>query len=183
MIVGVTGPAGAGKDTVSDYIEQKYSFKHISGGNVLREMLTAIGFNPKKEAVSDLGALLRKNYGTDAILQLVIQKGGTTDIVVSGFRSLGEARLIQRSGGLILFVDAPQVMRHERIAVRARPDELNTDMMATDKKEAKSKNSLEESLDDIRPLADFTIVNDGSIEQLHTRIDAVFSKLPRQTSS
>ena len=44
MIIGLTGRAGAGKDTVADYLVENYGFKKLSFASTLKEMLAVAGF-------------------------------------------------------------------------------------------------------------------------------------------
>lgn len=177
MIIGISGALGSGKDTCAEYIEQTFGYKHVSGGDLLRAMLTQIGFEPKKGAVSDLGVLLRRNYGPDAMLKLVVNSGGSSNIVNSGFRSPEEAKLIKESGGIIIFIEASQKLRHERVLARSRADDADINLVLLDDKEAKSNDMLADSLEDVRIMSDFIIANDSSLESLYAKIDAIFLKI------
>lgn len=170
MIIGISGPTGSGKDTAANFIETEFDFKHVSGGDVLRELLQRIGFEPKKEAVGDLGTLLRNNYGADAILKLVMEKGGARNIIVNGFRSPEEAKLIQQAGGVVIYIDAPEATRHDRVIIRSRDGENSERVKAIEKKELHSENKLAESLIDVRSISDATITNDGSVEHFYAQV-------------
>lgn len=177
MIIAISGPTGSGKDTAANFIEKEFGFQHISGGNILREMLEKIGFQPKKEAVGDLGNLLRNNYGVDAIFKLVLEKAKSGDIVNSGFRSPAEGALIKNAGGFIIYIDAPESERHVRVLERSRDGENAREVQAIENKEAYSDNKLNESLSDVREMADIIISNDGSIDDFYAKIQAEVSLL------
>ncbi len=177
MIIAISGPTGSGKDTAADFIEKEFGFRHISGGNILRNMLERIGFEPKKEAVGDLGNLLRNNYGVDAIFKLVLEQAKSVDIVNSGFRSPAEGHLIKDAGGFILYIDAIEAARHQRVLDRSRDGESVNAVQAIEKKEAFSENKLNESLADVRAMADIIITNDGSIEDFHEKLRVAISSL------
>ena len=170
MIIAISGPTGSGKDTAANFIEKEFGFQHISGGNILRDMLEKIGFEPKKEAVGDLGNLLRKNYGNDAIFKLVLEKAKTGSIVNSGFRSPAEGALIKNAGGFIIYIDAFESERHARVLKRSRDNENADEVQAIEKKETYSENKLNESLVDVRDMADVIISNDGSISDFCEKI-------------
>jgi len=42
MIIGVNGFIGSGKDTVSDYLQQKYGFEHVSFADTLKQAVSAV---------------------------------------------------------------------------------------------------------------------------------------------
>ena len=44
MIIGISGKAGSGKDTVADYLVQSYGFTKVSFASTLKNMLSAAGF-------------------------------------------------------------------------------------------------------------------------------------------
>lgn len=99
MIIGITGPSGAGKDTAAEYIEKEYGFKHVSGGDILREKLQSIGLEPKRTVLGDFGTFIRTHYGADAVLKMVKERADGEVIVTTGFRSIEEARIIAGSAG------------------------------------------------------------------------------------
>lgn len=49
MIIGITGPIGAGKHTAAVYIEKTCGFVHVSGGDIIREMLRSLKLEPTKK--------------------------------------------------------------------------------------------------------------------------------------
>lgn len=177
MIIGITGPTGSGKDTAASFIEKEFNFQHVSGGDILREFLTQIGFEPKKEAVGDLGTLLRNNYGADAILGLVLARAKKGNVVNSGFRSPEEARLIKKAGGYIIYVDAPETTRYARVLERSREGESMDAILAIEKKESQSDNKLAESLVDVYSIADVIVTNDSSIDNFYAKIKDVVKSL------
>lgn len=182
MIIGISGPTGSGKDTAANLIEEEFDFKHVSGGGVLRELLQRIGFEPKKEAVGDLGTLLRNNYGADAVLKLVMEKGGTSNIIISGFRSPEEAMLIKQAGGVVIYIDAPEDTRHERVIIRSRDGENSERVKAIEKKESHSENKLAESLVDVRSISDAILSNNDSIEHFYAQIRETVLELTNSLS-
>lgn len=183
MIIGISGPTGSGKDTAANFIEKEFHFKHISGGDVLRDLLRRIGFEPKKEAVGDLGTLLRINYGSDAILKLVMDQGGSGNIIISGFRSPEEAKLIKQAGGVIIYIEAREETRHQRVITRSRESEDSERIKAIEKKESQSSNKLAESLIDIRSISDAIILNDSSVEDFYEKLKDIVPLLVKSATS
>jgi adenylate kinase len=181
MIIAITGPAGAGKDTAAAYLEKKFGIPHISGGDILREMLTSLGLEPRKAALGPFGTFLRTQYGADIIIKMGIAKAKGGSFVANGFRSPAEATLFKESGAFIIYIDAPEGERHERIGARARGDDVKEIhlLRALDDQERGSQSPVGENLEDIRPMADVVIVNDGSLEDLYEKLDNVSDQLEK----
>ena len=47
-LIGITGPAGAGKDTVGRHLVFEYGFAQYAFAKPIKDMLSVIGFNAKK---------------------------------------------------------------------------------------------------------------------------------------
>ena len=179
MIIGITGPAGAGKDSAAAYISEKLSIPHISGGDIIREMLRGAGLEPTKTAVVNFGVYLRANYGLDAVARRAIEKAdGNENFIYSGFRSIPEAEVAKNEGKLV-YIDAPDELRYERIANRSRNgDALNVGAMKlNDAKEVGAKAIESENLEEVKLIADIIIINDGTVEEFHAKLDDLCASL------
>ena len=177
MIIGIAGPSGAGKDTAAEYLAAKFRFSHISGGDVLRQIFVELGLEPTKPAIGDFAQLLRTHFGADAIIQAVIAMTKGKDTVVSGFRSPAETKVVQENGGLIIYIDAPEAVRHARILERARPgDPVDTEGLAALEAREASMNAAGENVAAMKETADIVIVNDGSAAELYSQLDAALKE-------
>ncbi|MEO6109798.1 MAG: nucleoside monophosphate kinase [Candidatus Saccharimonadales bacterium] len=174
MIIGITGPAGAGKDTSADYIADRFSIFHVSGGDILRDMLTDAGLEPKKAALGPFGVFVRHMYGADEIAKRVVKKAeGKSNVLYSGFRSQAEAEAVHARKGILLYIDAPSTLRHVRIGERARDgDEIDPKVLdALDAQESTPGAIENENLPAVKAIADKVIMNDGTLEDLHAKLD------------
>jgi dephospho-CoA kinase len=186
LIIGLTGPAGAGKDISAEYISRKLSVEHHSGGDVIRTMLTGLNLPVIKTAVVAFGNFLRENYGTDYIASRAVgieedKKG----VVYSGFRSPSEAQYVKDHGGFIVYIDAPTEVRHERILDRRRSDDTNDQekLNQIDQKELQAQDDAGENLEKVKALADFTVINDSDLDSLHKKLDEITEKLIAKTAA
>lgn len=176
MIIGICGPSGAGKDTAGAMLEHELGYTHVSGGDILREMLSSLGLEPKKTALGPFGEFIRANYGLEPLFERVMQKGrGGNNIVVTGFRAPDEARLIQAQGGLVIYVDANADIRYERIVARSRAADAisREDFMKVDRQEQSGSKGTDQNLTVIKELTDvIAVVNEGTVEELAEKIRA-----------
>lgn len=65
----------------------------------------------------------RRSRGAGALVQEALAHHGRP-LIVSGLRSLGEAKAIRQAGGILLFIDAPLEVRYERMRSRQRDQEV-----------------------------------------------------------
>jgi dephospho-CoA kinase len=179
-IIGITGPAGSGKDTASEYIAEQLGIKHSSGGDHLRRMLVSLGLEPKKTALGDFGTFLRIHYGADTVVRPTIELGGNdTAVIHSGLRSPSEAQVILNMDGVLIYVDAPRDIRHALIQQRQRPGDIGHSraLKVLDKQEGSGITHTEEDLETVKSMATVIIDNSGTIENFKQQLDAVCTEI------
>jgi dephospho-CoA kinase len=179
MIIGIAGPSGAGKDTAAAYVENKLHYQHISGGNVIREIFIQLGLEPTRPAVGDFAQLLRKHFGADAIVKAIIAMSNDKNVIVSGFRSPLETKVVQDNGGIIIYIDALPEVRCQRILLRSRPGDPTTTEEFSDLDARESgADSSGENVGSIKATADIVIANNGSVEDMHGELERILRTLP-----
>ena len=173
MIIGLTGLAFAGKDTVGAYLARAHNFSLVAFADPIRDALMAafsldpLVFRPElKEIVIDrLGKSprqLMQLFGTEFGRQMIKPtiwtemmerrirhsiQAGDCDIVITDVRFWTEAALIARLGGQIWRINRPAA---DTTAHTGHVSE--TEMAAIP--------------------AHATLTNDGTLEQLYEQIDA-----------
>lgn len=134
QLVGITGKAGAGKDTIADYLVREQGFNKLSFADTLKRMLALAGMPEPtnrddkeklipgfeftwREAAQKLGTEWGRALDPDIwikILELRIQRETALDaaypgvkpsrFVLSDVRFDNEAEMIRRLGGQVLHV-------------------------------------------------------------------------------
>lgn len=124
MILGIAGPAGAGKDTVADYLVAQHGFVKLAFAGPLKEMLAVAGFaEPAERALKEAlvpgfdfswrraaqalgtewGRVLDPAIWTKIIARRIdILSEQRRHVVLSDVRFANEASLIRGLGGSIL---------------------------------------------------------------------------------
>jgi hypothetical protein len=126
ILAGVTGKAGAGKDTIADCLVREHGFTKLSFAGPLKAMLAAAGMPEPasradkekplpgfdfswREAAQKLGTEWGRSLDSDIWVKLVEQQ--LVDLldrdyryVLSDVRFENEAAMIRRLGGTMLFV-------------------------------------------------------------------------------
>ena len=178
IVVGITGPWGAGKDTSANYLAETMDIPHVSGSEIVKEMLRATGLAVTKETVRAFSIFLRSQYGPSIVIDKAIARSKQQGVIVSGFRSPAEARVIKSHGGIIIYIEAGSTVRYRRNKQRSRVGDPTVMQQFTklDKMESGGAED-DESLEAIKTMADFIIVNESTIEELNSKLDGVGSKI------
>ena len=184
MIIGLTGKNGAGKGEVASFLRDK-SFYYYSLSDVIREELESKGLPVTRENLIAAGNELRESHGPDILARMTLKKiDPNRNYVIDSIRNPAEVTALKQSGDFVLLnVDAPTEMRFERIRSRAREQDPKTleDFIRVEEAEKQSSSRHRQSIEDCQSMADFTIVNDGPLESLQSKIIDVISKALRQS--
>jgi dephospho-CoA kinase len=181
MIIGVTGTNGAGKGTVVDYLVAK-GFKHYSVSGRLAEEVRKRGLPVDRPQLRLMGNEMREKYGAEYPNKLFLeeaQKEGITDLIIESIRSIKAAENIHENGGILLAVDADRKLRYERAVLRGSgKDKVDFDTWVT-QEEVEWHNEVAHDMNvpGVIALADYTLENKGTLEELHAQIDEVLAKI------
>lgn len=180
-IVTLVGMPGAGKSSCVEYLEKK-GWPSVYFGGITIDEIKARGLEVnetnEKMVREDIRA---KEGGIGAYAPRIIKKinalaeNGHQIIVADGLYSWSEYKIFKERFGdsaIIIAIAAPRQDRHSRLARRAvRP--------LTDKEVTSREYAEIENIEKGGPIAnaDYTIVNDGSKEEMLAKLDSILRKL------
>ena len=172
MIIGLTGAAMSGKDTVGAYLQKTHAFAPTAFADPIRTMLIAgldlepYHFRPenKESVIAQLNCSPRRlmqTLGTDWGRHIVADSLWTDimarrlraadhlgeDVVITDVRFLSEADLVKRLGGEVWRVIRPGAATTEHSAHRSEREQSDISV-------------------------DRSLINNGTLEQLYEQIDA-----------
>lgn len=175
----LVGMPGAGKSLCARHLEERGFFQYRFGGIVVDEVLRrGLPLTPDNERL--VREELRANEGMDAIARraLPLLKAALenhSSIVIDGLYSWSEYKLLRRELGASIVVAAivsARPLRHARLASRQErpltPEEA-------DKRDWLEIENLEKG--GSIAIADYTLVNDGSPDELLAKLDALIDYL------
>lgn len=175
-IIGLSGTFASGKNTLSQYLVEKYHYLHISTADMVRDEAQRLHGSIERPVLHETAKALRQSRGAGVLVELAIEvyeskKADYAGVVISDMRSLGEAKAIKAAGGLLLFVDAPIELRYQRMVSRKRDDETKLTLDEFKAQEAKELQSTDTSdaafnLLGIRDMSDCLLTNQSSPEAL-----------------
>jgi len=178
QLLAIVGMPGAGKSVVVDYLRGKGWIVVHFGGVTMRELeRRGLAVNEKNERA--VREDLRKRHGMEAFAKLSMEevlnglsKGPT---VIDGLYSWSEYKFLRTQLSrrfYVVNVFTSRQIRYDRL--------LHREVRPLSHEEAEARDFAEiENLEKGGPIAmaDFTLLNDGTIDNLHSEIDKLLKLL------
>lgn len=179
MIIGLTGTNSAGKGEVANYLKRK-SFSYFSLSDEIRRELEKRGTGEDRDNLTKIGNEIRKKEGPAALAKRVIPKL-IGDCIVDSVRNPAEVDELKSLPDFkFIAIDAPVVLRFERARLRGRSE--NADSLEKFKANEERENSEDpkaQQLNKTIALADAVIINDGTLEELHKKIEETLNNFQK----
>jgi dCMP deaminase len=180
MIIGLTGKNAAGKTEVAQYLISR-GFEYHSLSDEIREETRRRGREITRDVLMELGNELRSSFGAGVLAERISAKlGSDRNYVVDSIRNPMEVQVLKRRKDFFLLaVDADQQVRFERSRVRGREGAARTldQFIEEEERELASDDPASQQLAATWRIADLVIHNDGSVEELHGRLDGIMPQL------
>ncbi len=184
-IIGLTGTMGSGKYVIMDHLKQKFNCFYVKISNVLRNEMEKRKGRLDRKTLQDSGDEMRKKYGGYILAKVSIDylPRNKELIVIDGIRNPGEIDYLRKTFGkdfVLIAVDSQPELRFERLKNRNRSDdpkmweeflEMDARDQGIDQPEygQQTRKCMEK--------ADFTIVNNGSLEEFQASIADTVQKI------
>jgi dephospho-CoA kinase len=170
MIIGVSGRNGAGKGEFIQCLERE-GFASLSLSDAIRRVLDERGLGETRERMIETGRELRAEGGPGVLAERLLEMmDPARSYAVDSVRHPAEVEALRASGRpfRLVWVDAEEATRFERIRARGRPgDPHNVDeLRALEARELASQDPAAQQLLAVRALADVTLENDRGLDQL-----------------
>ena len=182
MIIGIAGTIGAGKGTVVDYLVEKKRFAHYSSSGLLISILEERGEAVDRDGMARTAREIRAKEpnGVPELTYKKLQIDNPENAIMEALHTVGEAEFVKSVGGIILGVDADVDIRYKRISTRgSSKDNVSYEKFVSQAKR-EDDGGTDASGHNIRgaiDVADYTLMNNGSLEELHTQIDTVLQQI------
>lgn len=188
MIIGVVGKIAAGKTTVAKFFEEN-GFCRVSCSEPLIDLLThniseyswvpelPEKAEPTRERLIEFGRYLKEKYGGDVLIRLAVdKKRNCKNIIIDGVRSREEIEAIKRLDGKVIYVKARSGIRFKRLMRR----KAGKDKDIKSFEDFKAMDDAEERLyhtSELKGLADYVIVNEGTLEELRKKVKGIIEEV------
>jgi dCMP deaminase len=179
MLIGLTGRNAAGKGEVARYLQRK-SFYYYSLSDAIREEVRSRGDEPTREHLIIVGNELRQRYGSNVLAERILAKiEDDKHYVIDSIRNPAEVDTFRTAKNFKLIrIEAPAEVRFQRIISRQRESDPRTfeEFVTLENREAEGDDTSQ-NLVKVELMADYTLTNDTSLNELYPQIDQLLKKL------
>jgi dephospho-CoA kinase len=179
-VLGAVGLNGSGKDTVVDYLSQKHGWHKVSLGDITRELAIRLNKPLSSESLHEISKQYIAEQGNGFFSRMAVEKiraNGWRRIAVSGIRSEADALTFQNefeSAFFLVLVECPDEMGFKRMVSRSedRDPKSFEDFLVREREEEEIF-----KMSKAFSYAKYKIVNGGTLEEFHSRINELVSTL------
>jgi len=193
MIMGITGRIASGKGIVRAYFEEK-GFKYASVSPVVRAEAEKRGIPLERSKLQDLGNEVRAEEGGGVWMRRLIEEMDLDENqIIDGIRNPGEVvelrKLYLKKLAFYLFsVDAPQLIRYQRMLGRERPSDPKTweEFLKVDERDYREldasgqPNPFGQQVGLCMQMADYKFTNDCTVEWMRLGLNHVYREILRR---
>lgn len=178
-IIALVGMPGSGKSTAAEILKEK-GFIIIRFGDVTIDEMKRRDLEPCEENERLVRESLRKDHGMHAFAKLNLPhiKNAGDKVVLDGMYSEEEELFLKEKLGdfSIVAIHTPAEKRYERLASRTDRPLTKEETMEREKAQIENSNVL-------GPIAhaNYTLINDGDIDNLKKEIDHVLAQIAHAT--
>jgi len=179
-IIAIVGMPGSGKSLVSSYLRDK-GFPTIRFGEIIVGEVEKRGWEVNPHNEQTVREDLRRRLGMDACVRLSLEtiRGYVARqqvLIIDGLYSFSEYKTLSREFAdklIIIAVFTPKELRYRRLASREerplrREEAIERDFMEIERIEKGGPIAM----------ADFTLINDGTREQMIGEVENLLAQLP-----
>ena len=172
MFWGITGYPCAGKGEATNILKER-GFRSLSISDVLREKLKEMSVPITRENLVALANFIRERAGNGALMKMTIERIGTSNVIIESIRHPDEVLELKKAGGKFIFITAEPELRFARMVSRNREEDPQTweTFLKHERVESGKGEGSGQRIHDCEKLADITIENNGTIEELRETID------------
>lgn len=182
MLIGITGTNGSGKGTVVEYLTMQKGFSHYSARMFILEEIRTRGLPQNRNSTRDVANDLRKEHGPSYLMERLFDTAkDEPKAVLESVRTIGEAEFLKEKGAFLFAVDADRKIRYERILARgSETDHIDFDTFCLQEdREMASSDPWDMNVFGVMQMSDARIENNGTLEELHQRVDEALAKLAK----
>jgi predicted RNA binding protein with dsRBD fold (UPF0201 family)/dephospho-CoA kinase len=182
LVIGFVGFPGSGKSEATA-IAQAEGFSPVAMGDAVRLHMRKLGIKQSEKNVGRIANKLRAEHGMDAIAKMcipAIRSLKSQNVVIDGIRGIAEVSAFKnefKHDFKLIAISAGPMIRYERVKGRSRPD----DALRFQRFEEKDDRELAWGLEEALGAAEYSIQNEGTLEELRQAVSNVLERLIQQS--
>lgn len=174
ILIGLIGTIGSGKTSISDYLSKK-GYKRVVMGDLVREITKKEGLKLNRTNLLLTQKKYRTKFGSDYFIKLAVKRVKNAEKgLIDGIRTPIDATEAKKAGAIIVFIDANQRLRFERMKKRARIGFSKT--FDEFKKEQKMEFKMLNFKKTLK-YADYKLMNNGTKKEFLKKIGQLVKKI------
>ena len=183
IVFGLTGKNASGKGTVAEILKKK-NFTYHSLSDSLRDELKSLKKEETRENLIDIGNELREKGGPGVLADKLMPKlNSENNHIVDSIRnpleviSLRKETLLRRF--FLISVDANSKLRYDMLCSRGRIGDTDSweKFVEQENKEENNDDPNKQQLSRTMEMADYSIDNSGTLEELEAQVNRIISSL------
>lgn len=180
MIIALTGEKLAGKGTVAAYLAKQHEAKLLRFSQPLSDVLERLHQPNTRAELVALGTYIRQRFGDDILAQVIAKDAAALAglVIIDGMRYSAEYQICAKLPNFYLLnITAPVELRFARTKQRSeKADEAN---MTLNEFVAREQDVTEQQIQAVQTLANHTITNSGSFDELYQQVEQWLASLPQ----
>ena len=183
IVFGLTGKNASGKGTVAEILKKK-NFTYHSLSDSLRDELKSLKKEETRENLIDIGNELREKGGPGVLADKLMPKlNSENNHIVDSIRNPLEVISLRKETLLrkffLISVDANSKLRYDRLCSRGRIGDTDSweKFVEQEKKEENNDDPNKQQLSRTMEMADYSIDNSGTLEELEAQVNRIISSL------
>lgn len=170
-IIGIAGTDGSGKDSLGNFLEDKFGWRFISVTDLLRDEARKRGMPLSRGTLKIISSEWRAENGLGVLIDKAMEEYKSAGkeypgLAIASLRNPGEADKIHELGGWVVWVDAPIELRYQRAIDRNKgtEDQVTFEEFKAEEDEQMSQTGDETTLNlsAVKAKADIFITNDDN---------------------
>ncbi len=178
IIIGLLGETGSGKDTVAEYLKEKYGAKLMRFADPIKDTLSIYFDKLSKEDQAWLYLVFKNRFGEDILSRAMAKRVNDEEsplIIINGVRMPSDYDFVKKyPNSQVLYITASEKTRWQRVTSRG---EKSDDNIALEKFRELDQVETEAHIPEIGSKADKTIYNEKDLDYLLSEADAYMAKL------
>jgi len=179
IIIGIVGEIAAGKGVAAEYLKQKYGAAIFKFSTSMRDVAARLYLDPTRENIQKVSTVLRAGFGDDIFAKVMAKDAAASKapfIITDGIRRPSDiVELAKLPNFHLLAIVADEKTRYERVRTRNENVDDANKTWENFQKDAMAETELR--IRDIAAKAEYTIDNNGTIDDLHRDLDAIVAKI------